>query len=122
MWQRNTRPLFRTTPSLQVRSADQTPLVDETEQRRRSVSTTTHGTEPPVLESINPPLGPQPQNAKFFRSHVVTLVMRNKVSSSTHGDFVVRTVEGEDIIKCQAKLLSMHGKKKFTDMEGNEIV
>lgn len=77
---------------------------------------------PPALEAVNPPLGPQPPSPKFYHPAEVTLAMREKVFSLTGDDFTVKTVDGQDVMKCKAKLVSLHGKKTFTDMEGNEIV
>lgn len=76
---------------------------------------------PPALTAVNPPLGPQPQNANFYHPREVTLAMREKVFSLTGDDFTVRTVDGVDVMKCKAKLVSIHGKKKFSDMQDNEI-
>lgn len=122
MQHRNTTPTFKTTPSYQVRSPDQAPLVDHGEQRRRSVPTTTQGNTPPALRAIKPALGPQPQNAKFYRPDVVTLVMKTKVFSLTGDDLAVRTVDGEDIMQCKTKMASIHRKKKLLDVEGNDMV
>lgn len=122
MYHRNTDPSFKTIPSYQVRPANQTARVDEAEQRRHSIPATAYGDEIPALQVIDPPLGPQPQSTKFFRSHVVTLALRDRVLSFADRDFTLRTADDQDILKCKAQLVSMHGKKKFTDMEGNEIV
>lgn len=77
---------------------------------------------PPALTAVNPALGPQPPNPKYYQPQEVTLAMREKVFSLTGDDFTVKTVDGMDVMKCKAKLVSLHGKKKFSDMQDNEIV
>lgn len=76
----------------------------------------------PPLKAVDPPLGPQPPSPKLYHPREVTIAMREKMLSLTGDDFTVKTVDGMDIMQCKAKLVSMHDKKKFTDMEGNEIV
>lgn len=73
------------------------------------------------LEPFNPPLGPQPANAALYSPHPITLAMKEKVFSVSGDDFVVKTTEGHEILRCKGKMMSMHDSKKFTDMAGNEI-
>jgi len=73
------------------------------------------------LAAFTPPLGPQPPNPAFYSPNQVTLQMREKVFSLTGDDFIVQTVDGLPICKVKGKLISLHGKKAFTDMAGQEI-
>lgn len=73
------------------------------------------------LAPFVPPLGPQPPNPSFYSPHQVTLQMKEKVFSLTGDDFTVSTVEGQSVCKCKGKMLSLHNKKVFTDLAGQEI-
>lgn len=75
----------------------------------------------PTLAPVNPPLGPQVPDAKFYSPQQITLALRERVFSFTGDDFTVQTADGTPICKCKAALVSLRGKKKFTDMQGNEI-
>ncbi|KAI6801497.1 hypothetical protein KC332_g6838 [Hortaea werneckii] len=79
---------------------------------------------PPQLAPVNPPLGPRPATADFFRPQQVTLEMKEKVFSLSGDDFTVKTAdEGNvtDVCQCKGKAISARDKKKFTDMQGNEL-
>ena len=76
---------------------------------------------PPSLSPIQPALGPQPHNNRFYNPHQVTLALKEKVFSLTGDDFTVRTAEGQDIVKVKGKMISLRDKKKFTDMSENEV-
>ena len=52
---------------------------------------------------------------------MTTLALKEKIFSLTGDDFTVKTADGADILKVKGKMISMHGKKKFTDMHENEI-
>merc|ERR1712029_810091 len=81
-------------------------------------------TMPPQLAPVNPPLGPRPASADFYRPQQVTLEMKEKVFSLSGDDFTVKTVdEGNitDVCQCKGKAISARDKKKFTDMQGNEL-
>ena len=71
---------------------------------------------PPHLDPCQPPLGPQPPNAKLYSPHQVTLAMKEKVFSLSGDDFTIKTADGTPICKCKGKVLSIKDKKKFTDM------
>ncbi|KAB8339194.1 hypothetical protein FH972_022128 [Carpinus fangiana] len=73
------------------------------------------------LQACNPPLGPQPPNPAFYSPKQQTLQMKEKVFSLSGDDFTVKTVEGTEICKCKGKVMSISDKKKFTDIQGNEI-
>lgn len=122
MYHRNTTPQFITTPTYQVRSYDGIPLIDENEQRRRSIPTTTYGNSPPALDAVKPTLGPQPESGKFYRGNGVALAMKDKVFTLTGDDFIVRMVDGEDVVKCKTKFVGVHRRKKIVDLEGNDVV
>jgi uncharacterized protein YxjI len=47
--------------------------------------------------------------------------MREKVFSLTGDDFIVQTTDGLPVCKVKGKLISLHAKKVFTDMGGQEI-
>ena len=76
---------------------------------------------PPSLAPINPPLGAQPPNAKFYSPHQTTLALKEKVFSLSGDDFTIKTADGISICKCKGKMISLRDKKKFTDMQENEI-
>jgi len=73
------------------------------------------------LAAFVPPLGPQPPNALFYSPNQVTLQMKEKVFSLSGDDFTVKTVDGHEVCKCKGKVLSLHDKKKFTDITGKDI-
>ncbi|KAF2769258.1 hypothetical protein EJ03DRAFT_351414 [Teratosphaeria nubilosa] len=75
----------------------------------------------PHLVAFTPPLGPQPVNAHLYSPNPVTLQMKEKVFSLSGDDFTVKTVDGLEVCKCHGKVVSAHGKKKFTDMADNEL-
>lgn len=75
----------------------------------------------PSLAPIQPPLGPQPPNAKLYTPHQATLALKEKVFSLSGDDFTIKTAEGISICKCKGKMISLRDKKKFTDMQENEI-
>jgi len=66
-------------------------------------------------------LGPQPANPHFYSPNQQTLQMKEKVFSLSGDDFTVTTVDGIEVCKCKGKVMSVSDKKKFTDMQGNEI-
>lgn len=81
---------------------------------------------PPQLAPVNPPLGPLPTRPDFYRPEQATLEMKEKVFSISGDDFTVKTVdEGSggvtDVLKCKGKAISARDKKKFTDMQENEL-
>ena len=76
---------------------------------------------PPTLNPVQPPLGPQPPNAKFYTPNQVTLAMKEKVFSLSGDDFTVKTAEGMNVCKCKGKVFSARDKKMFSDMQENEI-
>lgn len=74
-----------------------------------------------TLTPFNPPLGPQPANPAFYSPTEVTLHMKEKMLSLTGDDFTISTAEGTPVAKCKGKMISLHGTKAFTDMQGNEL-
>lgn len=77
---------------------------------------------PPVLLApFNPPLGPQPASYRVYCPEQVTLVLREKVFSFSGDDFLIQSTEGMSVCKCKGKAISLHAKKRFTDMQDNEI-
>ncbi|KAF7193977.1 Protein LURP-one-related 10 [Pseudocercospora fuligena] len=76
---------------------------------------------PPALAPFQPPLGPQPASPILYSANQVVLRMKEKVWSLSGDDFTVQTVEGAHIMKVKGKLVSIHNKKKFVDMQNNEI-
>ncbi|KAF2207234.1 hypothetical protein CERZMDRAFT_51442 [Cercospora zeae-maydis SCOH1-5] len=74
----------------------------------------------PVLPAFQAPLGPQPHNDQFYSPQQITLTLTEKVWAI--GDtFTVQTADGAHIMQVKGKVVSLHGKKKFSDMAGNEI-
>jgi uncharacterized protein YxjI len=73
------------------------------------------------LPAFTPPLGPQAPNPAFYSPNQVTLQLKEKVFSLTGDDFTVQTVDGFPVCKVKGKLISLHGKKVFTDMAGQEL-
>lgn len=92
-----------------------------------------------ALQAFQPPLGPQP-NGPLYAPQQVTIVMKEKVFSLTGDSFHVKTIDGADLLivkgtfharreygavtdRCshEAKKLSIHQKKVFTDLQGNEL-
>lgn len=49
------------------------------------------------------------------------MCMKEKVFSLSGDDFTVQTIDGTNILKVKGKTVSLHGKKKFTNMRGDEI-
>lgn len=73
-----------------------------------------------MLQAFEPALGPQPVNTVLYSPQQVTLVLTEKVWSI--GDnFTVQTADGAHILQVKGKVVSLHGKKKFSDMAGNEL-
>lgn len=70
---------------------------------------------------FNPPLGPQPANAAFYSPNPTTLQMKEKMLSLSGDDFTITTAEGNPVCKCKGKVISLHGTKSFTDLQGNEL-
>ncbi|CAK4033717.1 Hypothetical predicted protein [Lecanosticta acicola] len=77
--------------------------------------------ELPEFAPAEPPLGPRPPDPAFYAPQQVTLQMREKVFSLSGDDFTVTTIQGMEVCKCKGKVMSLHGKKQFTDMQGNEL-
>ncbi|CAK1356749.1 hypothetical protein CB0940_12035 [Cercospora beticola] len=73
----------------------------------------------PVLQSFQPPLGPS-SNEQLYSPQQITLTLTEKVWAL--GDtFTVHTADGAQIMQVKGKVVSLHGKKKFSDMAGNEL-
>lgn len=47
--------------------------------------------------------------------------MKEKVFSISGDDFTIKTAEGQDVCICKGKAISARGKKKFLDMQENEL-
>lgn len=75
----------------------------------------------PTLAPFNPPLGPQPPNPAFYSPSPSTLQMKEKILSLSGDDFTITTTDGSPVCKCKGKVMSLHGTKAFTDMQGNEL-
>ncbi|KIW21128.1 hypothetical protein PV08_01708 [Exophiala spinifera] len=70
------------------------------------------------LAPFHPPLG---INQAFCRPHEETLQMKEKILSLSGDDFEVTTVSGLHLCRCNGKVFSISGAKRFIDMQGNEI-
>lgn len=75
----------------------------------------------PSLAPVDPPLGPQPPTAELYSPNQITMCMKEKVFSLSGDDFTVQTIDGTNILKVKGKTVSLHGKKKFTNMRGDEL-
>ena len=75
----------------------------------------------PALPAFQPALGPQPANSTLYSPQQVTLVLKEKVWSLSGDTFTVHTADGADVLQVKGKLASLHSKKTFTDMAGQEI-
>ena len=75
----------------------------------------------PAIVAFNPPLGPQPPNPAFYSPEPVTLQMKEKILSLSGDDFTISTATGTPICKCKGKVISLHGTKVFTDLQGHEL-
>lgn len=75
----------------------------------------------PALAPFQPALGPQPHSPVLYSGNQVILRLKEKVLSLGGDDFTVQTAEGLDVLKVKGKVVSLHQKKKFTDMAGTEI-
>lgn len=75
----------------------------------------------PILQPCNPPLGPRPADQILYVPNQITLQMKEKIMSLSGDTFTIKTADGIDVLKCQGKTFSVHGKKTFTDMSGREL-
>lgn len=60
-------------------------------------------------------------NAKLYTPQQTTLALKEKVFSLSGDDFTIKTAQGTAICQCKGKMISLRDRKKFTDMQGNEL-
>ncbi|KAK4627009.1 hypothetical protein CLAFUW4_04282 [Fulvia fulva] len=75
---------------------------------------------PAAMPPFQPPLGPQPAGP-LYSANQVTLRMKEKVFSLSGDDFTVADVNETPILKVKGKVVSLSGKKTFTDLQGQEL-
>jgi uncharacterized protein YxjI len=59
--------------------------------------------------------------AQFFASAPETLVLKEKVLSLTGDSFSIKLTNGTPIVKVEGKVMSISGRKKMFDMQGNHL-
>ncbi|CAA9958902.1 LOR domain containing protein [Pyrenophora teres f. maculata] len=70
-------------------------------------------------------LAPTPQAVGVFSQFIAqgpeTLVMKEKVMSLSGDSFSIKLANGTPLLKVEGKVMSIHGRKKMFDMQGNHI-
>jgi uncharacterized protein YxjI len=70
-------------------------------------------------------LAPTPQPIALFPQFIArapeTIVLREKVLSLSGDSFEIKLASGSPILQVEGKVLSMSGKKKVRDMQGNHL-
>jgi uncharacterized protein YxjI len=71
------------------------------------------------------PLAPAPQPIgvfpQYFTKGPETLVLKEKVLSLTGDSFTIKLANGTPVLQVQGKVLSLTGRKKMMDMQGNHL-
>jgi uncharacterized protein YxjI len=57
----------------------------------------------------------------FIANQTETLVLREKVMSLSGDNFDIKLANGQPILKVEGKVMSISGRKKVYDMNGNHI-
>jgi hypothetical protein len=70
------------------------------------------------LAAVPKPIGIFPQ---FFAAGLETLVLKEKVLSWTGDDFHIKLANGTPILRVGGKVMSISGRKKVYDMQGNHL-
>ena len=74
-----------------------------------------------ALQPFHPPLGVL---TEFCQPQAVTLKMKEKGllgGSITGDDFSITDINGREVCKCKGKVMSISGRKIFTDASGREL-
>ena len=71
-----------------------------------------------ALSAAPRPIGVFPQ---FFAAAPETLVLKEKVLSLTGDSFSIKLANGTPIVKVEGKVMSISGRKKMFDMQGNHL-
>lgn len=70
-------------------------------------------------------LAPAPQAIgvfpQFFAAGPETLVLKEKVLSLSGDSFSIKLANGTPVLKVEGKVLSISGRKKMFDMQGNHL-
>lgn len=70
-------------------------------------------------------LPPAPRQVGVFKNltaqQTETLVLREKVMSLTGDSFDIKLANGQPILKVEGKVMSISGRKKVFDMQGNHL-
>ncbi|KAF4446997.1 DUF567-domain-containing protein [Fusarium austroafricanum] len=70
-------------------------------------------------------LQPAPHHVGVFKSFIAnqteTLVLKEKVMSLTGDSFDIKLANGQPILKVEGKVMSISGRKKVFDMNGNHL-
>jgi uncharacterized protein YxjI len=64
------------------------------------------------------PIGVFPQ---FFAAGPETLVLKEKVMSLSGDSFSIKLANGTPVLKVEGKVMSLTGRKKMFDMQGNHL-
>ncbi|KAI5370086.1 Putative tubby-like protein [Septoria linicola] len=75
---------------------------------------------PPALQAFEPHLGPQPASNTLYSPQQVTLILKEKVFSLSGDTFTVQTAEGTNVLQVKGKVASLHARKTFSDMAGEQ--
>lgn len=57
----------------------------------------------------------------FMNHNGSTIVLKEHVLSLTGDSFSIKTADGQPILQVEGKLMSLHGRKKVSDMAGNHL-
>jgi uncharacterized protein YxjI len=70
------------------------------------------------LQGMPQPIAIFPQ---FIASQPETLVLKEKVLSLTGDSFSIKLANGTPILQVEGKVMSISGRKKVSDMQGNHL-
>jgi uncharacterized protein YxjI len=70
------------------------------------------------LPPVPTPIAIFPQ---FIASTPSTLMLKEHVLSFSGDDFSIKLADGTPVLRVEGKVMSMSGRKKMSDMEGNHI-
>ncbi|KAF1834774.1 DUF567-domain-containing protein [Decorospora gaudefroyi] len=71
------------------------------------------------LSPVPQPIGLFPQ---FFAAAPETIIMKEKVLSLSGDTFHIKLANGTPVLQVQGKVMSMSGRKKMCDMNGNHLL
>lgn len=71
-----------------------------------------------TIPQVPQPIGIFPQ---FFAAGPETIVLKEKVLSLTGDSFSIKLANGTPILQVEGKIMSISGRKKVSDMQGNHL-